>query len=115
MKVTILLADSAQAINGKLYILGGGWSIADPGPIVMAIAMKIEVPWDQANVRHRFKLSLLTADGQPVKVATPTGDRPLELEREVPGPGRRGVAGQRLVRVRLRPPRQLQFALKLNW
>ena len=82
MKVTILLADSAQAINGKLYILGGGWSIADPGPVVMAIAMKIEVPWDQANVRHRFKLSLLTADGQPVKVATPTGDRPLELANE---------------------------------
>ena len=49
MKVTILLADSAQAINGKLYILGGGWSIADPGPVVMALAMKIEVPWDQAK------------------------------------------------------------------
>ena len=79
MKVTILLADSAQAINGKLYILGGGWSIADPGPVLMAIAMKIEVPWDQANVRHRFKLSLLTGDGQPVKVATPTDRKSTRL------------------------------------
>ena len=32
MKVTMLLADSAQAIEGKLYILGGGWSITGPDP-----------------------------------------------------------------------------------
>jgi hypothetical protein len=27
MKLTMLLADAAEAVNGKLYILGGGWSI----------------------------------------------------------------------------------------
>lgn len=79
MKVTLLLADAAEAVGGKLYILGGGWSITGPDPAPMAIAMKIEVPWDQANHPHRLRLVLLTQDGQPVMVPTPTGDRPVEL------------------------------------
>lgn len=80
MKVTMLLADSAQAINNKLYILGGGWSIIGPDPTPMAIAIKIEVPWDQTNRQHHWDLSLLTADGDPVTVPTPEGDAPVKIE-----------------------------------
>jgi len=78
----MLLADAAQAVNGKLYILGGGWSITGPDPAPSAIALKIDVPWDEANRRHRFHLALLDADGQPVIVPTPTGNRPFELTGE---------------------------------
>ena len=39
MKVTILLADAAQAAEGKLYVLGGGWSITGPDPSPMALAI----------------------------------------------------------------------------
>lgn len=66
MKVTMLLADSAQAIANKLYILGGGWSVTGPAPCTGAIAVQIKVPWDQANRRHRFELALLDEDGEPV-------------------------------------------------
>ena len=66
MKVTLLLADSAQAVEGKLYILGGGWSIIGPEPTPMAIAVKIEVPWDQTNRRHTWQFVLLDSDGRPV-------------------------------------------------
>lgn len=79
MKVTLMLADFAQAVGGKLYILGGGWSVAGPGPVTMAIAIKIEVPWDQANRQHTLRLSLLDEDGRPVMIPTPTGDRPMEF------------------------------------
>ena len=79
MKVTMLLADSAQAVDGKLYILGGGWSITGPDPIPSAIAVKIEIPWDEANKKHALKLALVDADGWPVKVPTPTGEVPVEL------------------------------------
>jgi len=42
MKVTMLLCDAVQVADGKLYILGGGWSIIGrPGP--SAVAVKIEV------------------------------------------------------------------------
>src|SRR5437773_2447242 len=79
MKVTMLLADAAEAVNGKLYILGGGWTITGPNPSPSAIALYISVPWEEANRRHRLKLSLLTADDQPVPVPTPNGDVPLEV------------------------------------
>lgn len=68
MKVTLLLADAAQAVQGKLYILGGGWSIIGPAPAPSAIALKIEVPWDLANRRHRFELTLLDSDGHAVTI-----------------------------------------------
>ena len=76
MKLTLMLADSAEAVNGKLYILGGGWSIIDATNITMSIAIKIEVPWDKTNVSHNLKLVLLTEDEQPVTV----NDRPCEIQ-----------------------------------
>jgi hypothetical protein len=79
MKVTMLLADAAEAVNGKLYILGGGWSVAGPEAVQSAIALKIEVPWDQANRRHSIVLSLQNADGHPVVLPTPDGERPVEI------------------------------------
>jgi hypothetical protein len=82
MKVTMLLADSAQAVGGKLYILGGGWSItrADP-PSPSALAIKIEVPWDQANVRHTCRIELVDSDFVPVMVPSQTGElEPLALD-----------------------------------
>lgn len=68
MKTTLLLADSAEAVNGKLYILGGGWSITNATIPTMSIAIKIEVPWNEANTPHKLDLVLVTEDGQPVKM-----------------------------------------------
>jgi hypothetical protein len=82
VKVTLLLCDAAQAVNGKLYVLGGGWSISGPGPVSMALAIKIEVPWDQANRRHRLRLVLLDADDRAVTAPTPTGEQPVQIATE---------------------------------
>lgn len=80
MRVTMLLADSAQEVGGKLYILGGGWSITGPDPTPSAIAIKLEVPWDRANHRYKLLLELVTADGEPVMVPGPSGeDVPLQV------------------------------------
>jgi hypothetical protein len=82
MKVTMMLADAAQAVAGKLYILGGGWSIIGSGT-PFALALKIEVPWDEANRPHPFTLALLNADGQPVILPTPEGERPVEIQGNI--------------------------------
>ena len=82
MKVTMLLADAAQAVNGKLYILGGGWSVTGPAPSPSAIALKIEVPWDEANTRHKLTLDLVDEDGQPVPAPTPMGMQPIRIEAD---------------------------------
>ena len=80
VKVTMMLADAAQVSEGKLNVLGGGWSLTGPQPVPFAIAGIIDVPWNQTNTSHTFRLELIDLDGQPVIVATPEGDQPLLLE-----------------------------------
>lgn len=78
VKVTMLLADYAQVADGKLTVVGGGWSLTGPDPTPFGIAILVHVPWDQANRRHTLRLELVDADGQPV--AAPGG----EGEEEAP-------------------------------
>jgi hypothetical protein len=81
MMATIILADAAQAIDNKLYVLGGGWSITGPEPTPSAIAIALKVPWDEANARHDMRIELLDADGQPIVVgAEPEGGKPVVID-----------------------------------
>lgn len=83
MKVTMLLADYAAVADGKLTIVGGGWSLTGPQPNPFAIALKIQVPWDLANMKHHMRLELLDEDANPVLVQGPMGeDAPIEIEGE---------------------------------
>ena len=78
-----MLADSAQEVGGKLYILGGGWSITGPDPVPMAIALKLEVPWDRTNEQHALLLELLDEDGEPVLIPGADGEQvPLQVTGE---------------------------------
>ncbi|HST56095.1 MAG TPA: hypothetical protein VLJ42_09410 [Solirubrobacteraceae bacterium] len=81
-RVTMMLADAAQAVDNKLYIIGGGWSITGPDPAPSAIAIQIKVPWDEANQRHRMRLELLDTDGANVMIECPTGDEPIVVEND---------------------------------
>jgi hypothetical protein len=76
----MMLADSAQEVGGKLYILGGGWSITGPDPVPMAIALKLEVPWDRTNEQHSLLLELLDEDGSPVMVEGPEEHGQVSLQ-----------------------------------
>jgi hypothetical protein len=80
IRVTMMLADHAQAADGKLNVIGGGWSVTGPGPVPFAIAMIFEVPWNLANREHRFRLELIDRDGNAVIAGTPEGDQPIALE-----------------------------------
>ena len=95
----MLLCDAAQVADGKLYVLGGGWSLTGPDPVPSAIAMKIDVGWHEAEVAHHWELFLEDADGRPVMVETPEGSQPVEVRGEftVAQPERRprGLAHRR--------------------
>lgn len=75
----MLLCDAAQVADGKLFILGGGWSITGPDPAPSAIAVKVEIPWSSAESGHHWELFLEDADGRPVTVDTDAGDQPIEI------------------------------------
>ncbi len=82
MNATMLLCDAAQVADGKLYVLGGGWSITGPEPTPSGIAMKLDVAWSEADLRHQWELYLIDQDGQPVMVETPAGRQAIEVRGE---------------------------------
>ncbi len=85
----MLLCDAAEAINGKLYILGGGWSVTGPAPAPSSLAIRVEVPWTDANRRIPVRVELVTQDGDPVTIDDPLGNaQPImaSLEMEVGRP-----------------------------
>jgi hypothetical protein len=79
MNVTMLIADSAQVADGKLYILGGGWSVTGPEPVPSAVAIKVAVDWHEFNSPHHWELILEDADGKLVQFETPEGTQTIEV------------------------------------
>lgn len=64
----MMLADGAQAVGGKLYVLGGGFDRINM-PVVpfhhrFDLAMLIEVPWNATNQPYQVVVELLDADGE---------------------------------------------------
>lgn len=77
MRVTMMLCDYAAVAEGKLQIIGGDWErMGKPAP--HAVAILIQVPWDQIGLDHQFSLRLLDLDGYPVEASGPQGE-PAEV------------------------------------
>lgn len=66
----MILCDAVQVADGKLYVLGGGWThnFSPNIPTQMALGVVIAVPWIRANEKHVVEVSLLTADGDQVEI-----------------------------------------------
>jgi hypothetical protein len=78
----MILADYAVVSDGKLTIVGGGWSQTGPEPSAFGIGLLIQVPWDQANTRHEFSVELLDADGAEVVLQTEEDEQPVSFGGE---------------------------------
>jgi hypothetical protein len=63
----LILADFAEVIGGKLYLMGGGWEAigGDALPITRAlgIAVGVRVPWAETNQRHTVEIEVQDEDG----------------------------------------------------
>ena len=64
----LILADAAQVVERKLYLIGGGWDkvIVNKLPYShpMAVALSILVPWTEANIRRGFAIAIESEDGE---------------------------------------------------
>lgn len=87
----MLLADSAQVADGKLYILGGGWSVTGPDPTPSAVAMKVGVDWHEFNSNHHWELFLEDADGKQLSFDTPDGPQVIEVRGDFSATAPEGV------------------------
>ena len=79
ISASLILCDSAQAYEGKLSILGGGWIWIKQG-VPFGIGIIVEVPWDRANSKLPTKLELLDEDGRNF---CPDGSNPLVIHAEL--------------------------------
>jgi hypothetical protein len=63
----LILADAAQVVGAKLYLLGGGWdrltvNRAFPVDQRCALALSIIVPWNETNQKHSFEVEIVSED-----------------------------------------------------
>jgi hypothetical protein len=67
----LMLADSAQAVDGKLFILGGAWNMLRfpefPASLMVGIAVAIDVDWNETNRRHHLDIHFEDADGNEME------------------------------------------------
>jgi hypothetical protein len=91
----LLLADYAEAINGKLYTLGAGWNMLRfpelPQEWRFTVGLGIDVAWDETNRRHSLQVAIQDPDGAEL-------GEPLEMQLEAGRPpGLQAGQDQRLV------------------
>ncbi|KAA1250908.1 hypothetical protein F0Q45_07005 [Mycobacterium simiae] len=82
MKVSLLLADAAQADpqSGKVHALGLGWRQCQTPTPPFALVLFLDIDWDETNRPHRLTCQLLTTDGDAVIVAGAQGPQRLLFE-----------------------------------
>ena len=63
----LLLADHAEAVNGKLYMTGGGWNVLRlpelPHEWGFHIALGIDIGWHETNATHELRVGVQDPDG----------------------------------------------------
>lgn len=114
----LLLADRAEAINSKLYVMGGTWDWIQqaPGapPTPFSIAVGVLVQWNATNIAHQLRLWIDDEDGQPAGIeaeATFTMGRPAHLKD---GDEQRFIMTIPSIMHRFRKPGQYVLTAALN-
>jgi hypothetical protein len=63
----LLLSDHSEAVNGKLYMTGGGWNVLRlpelPHEWSFHISLGIDVAWHETNHPHELVVTIQDPDG----------------------------------------------------
>lgn len=65
MRATLILADYAAVMDGKLTVIGGGWRNCSPDTTPSAVGVVIHAPWSYESRTIEVLLELMDADGYP--------------------------------------------------
>jgi hypothetical protein len=83
-QATVVLADFAEAdANGKVHILGAGWSVTGPDPSPQAVVVFLKVPASQTGAPVAVALRLLDPSRNVVVIPGMSGPQPLEISGQV--------------------------------
>jgi hypothetical protein len=89
MEIDAILCDHAQAADGKLFISGGGIDRSFAGPdlphmISLGLGAVVRVPYTATNQVHKFTVTIVDEDGQPVGPYSPDGIEQQPVQVEIP-------------------------------
>lgn len=73
MKALLILADAVNESDGKLNLLGAGWTQASTRLANVGIAVWFSLGPAELDVEHEWQLELVDAEGSTVSLATPSG------------------------------------------
>lgn len=108
-----LLADAAQAIGGKIFVLGGGWNLFRspnyPAPVQFAVAIGLGFTSDEVGIVYPLNIAIADESGVPivpemkgqVETGQPAPDVPktasvkipvaININMSLPHPGTYGI------------------------
>jgi hypothetical protein len=110
----MFLADKAENLNGKLYVMGGGWDrismpqFPGPLPIPISVAISVLIPWNLTNRRFRFALELTDEDNSQIAFSPEQDVVSLDLEAGRPPGLKPGRPQRTLLAVTLNPGIQFE-------
>ena len=79
--ILILTADAASVSDGKINMLGGGWTHVGAGVANFTLVVRLDIPWTMTNQQIPWTLSLIDEDG---KLYRPDPDHdPVRIEGEL--------------------------------
>jgi hypothetical protein len=83
-RASIILADFAETgTDGKVHVLGAGWTVTGPQVGPQAIVGFIQVPAEEVGAPVAFTLRLSDQTGELVEVPGPLGMQPMELGGQI--------------------------------
>jgi hypothetical protein len=83
-RASIILADFAETgTDGKVHVLGAGWTVTGPQLGPQAVVGFIQVPPEEAGETVSFTLRLSDQSGELVEVPGPAGMQPIELGGQI--------------------------------
>ncbi len=63
-----IIADYAEVVGGKLYLMGGGWDTSAvpevPYQVRLAIAVGVRIGWEETNMTVSVRIVVQDDDGQ---------------------------------------------------
>jgi hypothetical protein len=67
----LLVADRAEGINGKLYMMGGAWDRLTVANFeqrnMFSLAIGVLIPWNETNEEHTIRIFLEHEDGKVIQ------------------------------------------------
>jgi hypothetical protein len=83
MELQVILCDVTRVSEGKLDLLGAGWTAIRGGQVQFGIGIIATVPWSELDVEHTVEFVL--ADDKGAVVTSPNGDPLLRGEFKFKG------------------------------